>query len=883
MRVDVLPRRIDVPGGQPVTVVTTIVNTGSVIGGYTVRVLGADPTWVELDTAELSLFPEESATVTASITVPPNIAAGDRRIAIQVRELTEPYGTSITDVDLRVAPRPKVVLQLDPLILHAGRRARFNVLVENTGNTVLTGRLAGDDPEAKVRFDFDPEVVSLAPGDHAVVDMNVKARQPFMGNPAVRTMALFFDEAPLDAHFAPPVDPDKPREEADAKAQGTFVQKALISRGPLSLIGLLAAVTVFAVIITMAMGKLVGQSNADRDLALQVAAARNAAPSQGTSGLSGTVRLLTSGAPVRGVSVNVFSATDVKSPLASTATDTQGAWTIANLPAGKYKLSFRGAGLVQLWFPNAASDADATAVELKAGQTQKNLDVRLGGVPASISGSVVGEDVSGATVFLMSAVNATTGTPLPVATGNAPVTTAVAAPSAPGIVIPPSFNGEAVVKHVPVGSDGTFSLADVPSPTVYDLVVTKVGYATSAQRIDIGAGENRSGVSIRLLKGDGQIQGHVNTSAGGLGGVTLTATSGQSVAKTVSLTTDDVGLFTLRDLPTPATFTIVASANGYAAQTVTLSLTAGQSLTGVVITLDQSAGTLRGTVSATEPGGPTTPAPGVTVTVTNGELTVQTVTESGQGGSQKGAWHVGGLQLPGTYTVTFARDDLAAQTVSVVLDSSGAVNPPVGANGILTTMQSATAVVYGTITQKAVDVGSGQNDCNISIPSQPAAPKGEAVVTLNSGTATYTVTTSTVPNAGQYYFGAVPPGTYTESVSIGGTTPTSQIVTLTAGQKKVADMVLDAPASIRGCIFRNGVIQAGWVVELYRADQYPTVPLAITNSDASGIFSFGTVDAPQNYIIQVRQSVGASPEATSTFLIQTSKQAIIKITADRAQ
>ena len=45
MRVDVNPRHAEVTPGQPLAVTVTIANTATVIGGYTIRVLGADPSF----------------------------------------------------------------------------------------------------------------------------------------------------------------------------------------------------------------------------------------------------------------------------------------------------------------------------------------------------------------------------------------------------------------------------------------------------------------------------------------------------------------------------------------------------------------------------------------------------------------------------------------------------------------------------------------------------------------------------------------------------------------------------------------------------------------------------------------------------------------------
>ena len=728
MRVDVTPRQAAITPGlaQPITI--TVSNDTTVIGGYAIRVLGADPGWVELEADQISLFPDESRTLTAIVTAPRGIPAGSRRIAVQVRELTPPEASSIVEIDLAVPAADSMQLRIDPMAVTAGAQATFSILVENTGNTTIRGRLDGDDPEEKVRFRFEPETVVLTPGEHAVVDLRAKARRHVIGTPTVRMLSIYLDPESEDAFFRRgDRDPARPRPDRDPQASATFIQKSVAGRGALSLLGLLVAVTVFAIVITIALSRLVGRTTADRDLALQVAAARNGSTTSGTAGVAGTVNLLTSGKPVAGVAVGVFSASDTTTAIATTATNAKGAYYVGNLAAGKYKISFRGAGFVQLWYPGATSDADATTITLTAGQQRAGLDVRLGGVPASISGKVVGDDVATATLYLET---------VPTGRTAAANSTTLVPGTTPGASPPPDTGG-AVVQTVPIGTDGTFSLTNVPSPSIYDLVVTKTGYATSTQRIDVAAGESRTGVQLTLNKGDGLISGTVTDASGSLGGATVTATSGQTTASTVSLTDGSVGSFTLRNLPTPATFTVVISKPGFASQTLTLTLAAGQKLTGVAVTLNQSAGALTGVVT-TVPGN--APAPGVSVTVTNGSLTVQTATEST---GDVGAWRVDGLPIPGTYTVTFTRSDLAAQTVSVSLDAGGHITPGsrgalITASGISVGLQSSTAVLTGTVSQP-----SGGTVCD------SADGLGEATVTLQSGGSSFTVTTASVkPNCG---------------------------------------------------------------------------------------------------------------------------------------
>lgn len=861
MRVDVTPRRADITAGMPLPVQITITNTSTVIGGYTVRVLGADPGWVALETTQVSLFPDESTTVVATVTAPVGIAAGQRRIAVQVRELTPPESSTVAEIDLTVPSSKSLAMRVDPMTVTAGHTAAFSVIVENTGNTMVTGSPSGEDPESKVKFAFTPEQVSLAPGENALVDVRASARPALAGSPTVRLLSLYFDEHNPDDFFAPDAG-DGPRSHADEQplANATFLQRPVLTRGAISMMGLLAAITVFAIVITLAMSRIVGQSTADRNLALQVAAARDSGGSGGTSGVAGTVHLLTSGKPVPAVAVNVYQATNTSSPVATTATNAAGAYAIGNLAAGQYKISFRGAGFVQLWFPGAATEADATTVALGPGQHRAGLNVTLGGVPASINGTVVGADVSSATLYLETIGSSAAPVGQPAALPTAP-TNGAAPPAPPGT--------GAVIQTVPIGSDGKFSLANVPSPSVYDLVVSKTGYATSTQRINVGAGETRNGVQITLRLGDGLIAGTITSSSGPLGGVTVTATAGQSTADTVSLTVGQTGSFTLRGLPTPATFTIVASKTGFASQTVTLSLAAGQKLTGVVITLSSSAGTLAGRVSVGGQG-----SPGVSVTITDGQLTEQTVTQST---GTVGQWSAGGLPVPGTYTITFARADLSSQTLSVSLDSGGAVTPgsqaSIDANGLIqVAMQSNTQDVFGFVTQP------GETGCNASTHGL-----AEATVTLNSGASTFTTTTAGASSAtcGEYWFGAVPPGTYTLTAAAGsGTSPSSSVITVVAGGKAQQDDVkLPAPASVTGRVVQgstDGAPLCGWTVDLYLQAQYPTVIAASTTTCAGALPDDGTFSvkgiAAGTYVVEVRQDPSSSPAASEQVFVQPSAQ-----------
>ena len=86
-------------------------------------------------------------------------------------------------------------------------------------------------------------------------------------------------------------------------------------------------------------------------------------------------------------------------------------------------------------------------------------------------------------------------------------------------------------------------------------MVTKPGYATATQQVNLGSGEADTGVSILLELGDGSVSGTVSGPKGPLGGATISATGGTSAnpvtSSTVSLTRGKPGSFVLEEPADP--------------------------------------------------------------------------------------------------------------------------------------------------------------------------------------------------------------------------------------------------------------------------------------------------------------------------------------------
>ncbi len=212
-------------------------------------------------------------------------------------------------------------MRVDPMAVTAGRTARLNVLLDNTGNTAIHRRLHGQDPESRValpvRAGRGPHRARRArPGRRPRERPPAVPRQP--GRPAARAPPR---RARLRPDSAPPPEPGEgrgrgrqaqsrgpvagPEEEGpaaphrrrgDPGAGERDVRAAAdgLARGRSRCSACWWPSRVFAVVITLALSRIVGQSAADRNLALEIAAAREGGSSSGTSGMGGTVTLLTS-------------------------------------------------------------------------------------------------------------------------------------------------------------------------------------------------------------------------------------------------------------------------------------------------------------------------------------------------------------------------------------------------------------------------------------------------------------------------------------------------------------------------------------------------------------------------------------------------------------
>jgi len=188
--------RVSVPiSGASAEVALMITNRSDIVDGYEADVAGA-PDWLRVESEALRLLPGtwERLVVRFRIEAATPVAAGELTIRLRVRSLTQSPAhrivplvvvVPVVDAPVQLRTEPSVVRIRDIDV------ARFVVVVDNSSaNRPARVRLTGTDPELAVGFHFDPEVVTIGPGESTRVQVATTSRPPDPGTEITRSLSI---------------------------------------------------------------------------------------------------------------------------------------------------------------------------------------------------------------------------------------------------------------------------------------------------------------------------------------------------------------------------------------------------------------------------------------------------------------------------------------------------------------------------------------------------------------------------------------------------------------------------------------------------------------------------------------------------------------------
>ncbi len=730
MRTDLRFTHLTLVPGLPTRVAIEVVNTADVIDGVTAIIDGLDQDWIQLDEPLVRLFPGSSGEVSFTITVPNECPAGDYLVIVRIVSTISADRQSVQDFWATVDPVEAGTIDVVPQVVTGRAKAQLRTTVANTGNTPAVFRLDVVDATGEIDCQVEPREVLIDPATSRQAIVSLQGPRPWFGQVVTRSILL---SASTD--------------QVELTTVATFNQKPRISRGLITFLTLALIIALWATMFVFVIGFIRNQENPGKASATAIDGGEQEIPiGKIAAAAGGTVTSSTLGEGVPRVAVQAFRVKAEGDPelAAEAATDDDGAYVLGGLLPGSYQLKFEGAGFEALWFPGVASQSDAEVVSLAPQGEKLGLDIELVGENGSFTGMI---DQSGS--------------------GGAPANFEVTA-----TVILPNPDPDNPPEPIPgtVSPDGTsYELGDLPAPNDYLVRIVDLdgNFATEEFVISVAAGEKKQLNPIVPSASAGQLAGLVVDGAGTpLGGVTVLVRNGDFMIEAVTPTTGETGSFRFIGLPTPATYIVTFTLEGFTGQTIALELGPGATDDTLRASLVGGLGTINGTV--TDPLGNPLGATEVIVEGNGFSAATASLTDAGSTGGV-GSFFVNAIPVPGSYTVTLVLDGYESVTVPALFGANGGrLTPSVTLTPIAGKVEGiVTSSSGGTVADVAVTLSNGLTSKNRS-----------------------TVTASAP--AGTFSFANVVPGAYTVRFSAPGFIPYVRLVTVSLGTTANSDVTLRA-------------------------------------------------------------------------------------------
>ncbi len=163
--------------GSSMTLSLTITNLGNTTDSFALTPSGLAASWTTIRPAYITLFGGAQETVEVELSPPrlPSTTAGPVALGVRVVPQGSPDDVETAEVTVHVAyTYDRRISMLQPA-LRARRRATFELLVENQGNSQASCRMHLIDPTGRLDGDFDPPAVGIEPGGTSLVRLKMHA------------------------------------------------------------------------------------------------------------------------------------------------------------------------------------------------------------------------------------------------------------------------------------------------------------------------------------------------------------------------------------------------------------------------------------------------------------------------------------------------------------------------------------------------------------------------------------------------------------------------------------------------------------------------------------------------------------------------------------
>lgn len=175
---------VAVAPGSTASTTVSVYNAGTKVEGFVIRLTGPAAAWTTVAPNELSVYPEQTGTVTLRFAPPrsPSCPAGHAWYVVRL-DSTVHIGLTVTaNGAAAVAAYHDVAAELVPASSSGRGATKHQVVVDNRGNVVERAQVSAADDEGGFRMELARTVVELPPG-RVGVPLTVRAPRRWFGRP----------------------------------------------------------------------------------------------------------------------------------------------------------------------------------------------------------------------------------------------------------------------------------------------------------------------------------------------------------------------------------------------------------------------------------------------------------------------------------------------------------------------------------------------------------------------------------------------------------------------------------------------------------------------------------------------------------------------------
>jgi hypothetical protein len=167
----------DVEPGTSVVLSLTVTNLGNTTDSFALNPVGLAAAWSTIRPAYITLFGGSQEAVTVEVSAPrlPSTTAGPTALGVRVVPQTQPDDVETAEITLHVASTFDRRIQMLQPAIRSRRRAVYELMVENAGNSQASCRMHLIDPTGRLDGDFDPPAVGIEPGGSSLIRLKLKA------------------------------------------------------------------------------------------------------------------------------------------------------------------------------------------------------------------------------------------------------------------------------------------------------------------------------------------------------------------------------------------------------------------------------------------------------------------------------------------------------------------------------------------------------------------------------------------------------------------------------------------------------------------------------------------------------------------------------------